>query len=345
MGERRPTITYISWAPHCSRSDHTARELGGRSYMIYAGWLGTRRTTAWLKYLLQARDTWRVLSSRRSDAVFVMSPPVIAVACVWLWCSRHRRPFVIDAHTAAFLHPRWRAWQWLQRALCRRAATTLVTNEYLASRVRAAGGHTTLVPDVPVVFERATHPPQPRPDFTVAVVCSFNADEPVREILEAAALVPDVAFLVTGDVFGRNVAVPSPPPANVTFTGFLSTAEYGQLLQTASVVMSLTTRDHTMLRGAWEAVYQSTPVIVSDWPLLRRSFDEGALHVANEAAAIADAVRTVQRDPQAFRDGAARLRDRKRAAFARVREEILARVRAAGGARAMAVPKAAAGEP
>jgi glycosyltransferase involved in cell wall biosynthesis len=344
MGERRAKITYISWAPHCSRSDHTARELGGRSYMIYAGWLGSRRSTAWLKYLLQARDTWRVLSSRRSDAVFVMSPPVFATVCVWLWCSRHRRPFVIDAHTAAFLHPRWRAWQWLQRALCRRATTTLVTNEYLASRVRAGGGHATLAPDVPVVFEPAPQPSPPRPDFLVAVVCSFNADEPVRQVLEAAALVPDVPFLVTGDVFGLDRAVAVRTPANVTFTGFLSTAEYGQLLQTAAVVMSLTTRDHTMLRGAWEAVYQGTPVIVSDWPLLRQSFDEGALHVANEAAAIAAAVRMVQRDPQAFREGAARLRDRKRAAFAKVREEILSRVHRAR-VDAMAATEAAAGEP
>jgi glycosyltransferase involved in cell wall biosynthesis len=329
MGERHPTITYISWAPHCSRSDHTARELGGRSYMIYAGWLGSRWATAWLKYLLQARTTWRVLSSRRSDAVFVMSPPVFAAGCVWLWCTAQRRPFVIDAHTAAFLHPRWRAWQWLQRALCRRAATTLVTNEYLASRVRAGGGHATLVPDVPVVFERPEHAPAARPEFTVVVVCSFNADEPVREVLAAAALVPDVPFLITGDVFRLDAALRARTPPNVTFTGFLSTAEYGQLLQTAGVVMTLTTRDHTMLRGAWEAIYQGTPVIISDWPLLRQSFDEGAVHVNNAAGTIAAAVRTVQRDPQAFREGAARLRDRKRSAFARVRDEILSRVRRA----------------
>jgi glycosyltransferase involved in cell wall biosynthesis len=343
MGERGPAITYISWAPHCSRSDHTARELGGRSYMIYAGWLGSRRATAWLKYLLQARATWRVLSSRRSDAVFVMSPPVVAAACVWLWCTLHGRPFVIDAHTAAFLHPRWRAWQWLQRTLCRRAATTLVSNDYLASRVRAAGGHATLVPDVPVVFAPAERAPAARLEFTVAVVCSFNPDEPVREVLEAAALVPDVPFLVTGDVFDLDSALRAHTPPNVTFTGFLSTAEYGQLLQTAGVVMTLTTRDHTMLRGAWEAVYQGTPVIVSDWPLLRQSFDEGAVHVENAAAAIAAAVRTVQRDPQAFREGAARLRDRKRTAFARVREEILSRVR---GVRpdAAAASRAAAGD-
>ena len=37
------TITYISWAANCSRSDHTARELGGVSHMVYLGWLGSHR--------------------------------------------------------------------------------------------------------------------------------------------------------------------------------------------------------------------------------------------------------------------------------------------------------------
>ena len=56
--------------------------------------------------------------------------------------------------------------------------------------------------------------------------------------------------------------------------------------------MTLTTRDHTMLRGAYEAIYQGTPVIVSDWALLRESFPEGAAHVENTAKAI---VRGIQR--------------------------------------------------
>ena len=158
------------------------------------------------------------------------------------------------------------------------------------------------------------------------MVCSFNADEPVREILESAALVPDVAFLVTGDVFGRDVAIPSPPPANVTFTGFLSTAEYGQLLQTASVVMSLTTRDHTMLRGAYEAIYQGTPVIVSDWPILRAAFDEGAAHVRNDAEGIVEGIRTMQRQHAAYRAGAERLRRRKLDAWHHTKRAIVERI-------------------
>jgi hypothetical protein len=98
---------YISWAPHCSRSDNTARELGGRSYMVYWSRLGSSILTVWLKYLGQAFRTFRLLSQERPDVVFVMTPPVFAVATVWLWCALNRIPYVVDAHTAAFAHPRW----------------------------------------------------------------------------------------------------------------------------------------------------------------------------------------------------------------------------------------------
>ena len=99
--------------------------------MVYRRSLGSRPATVWLKYLAQAADTFRILRAERPNAVFVMSPPVFAVITVWLWSRLHRVPYVVDAHTAAFLHPRWRYFQSLHNALCRRAATTIVTNEYL----------------------------------------------------------------------------------------------------------------------------------------------------------------------------------------------------------------------
>ena len=73
-------ITYISWAPHCSRSDHTARELGGTSHMVYAGWLGSHPLTVGLKYAVQAWRTWRLLFRERPEAVFVMVPPPFGYA-------------------------------------------------------------------------------------------------------------------------------------------------------------------------------------------------------------------------------------------------------------------------
>jgi glycosyltransferase involved in cell wall biosynthesis len=92
--------------------------------------------------------------------------------------------------------------------------------------------------------------------------------------------------------------------------------------------MSLTLRDHTMLRGAWEATYQGTPVVVSDWPVLRQAFDEGAVHVDNTGAGIARGIRKIQRDPEAYRKGARSLMMRKEARWNATREALRALLRA-----------------
>jgi glycosyltransferase involved in cell wall biosynthesis len=324
-----PRITYISWAESCSRSDHTARELGGRSHMVYLPGLGSRASTILFKYAGQWIATARILRRERPDTVFVMTPPVIAALPAFWYAWRHNKQVVLDAHSAAFLHPRWRRLQWLQRLLCRRAATTLVHNEHIAGYVCKAGGHVTLVPDVPIVFEK----PQPFPRstaFTVAVVCSFNYDEPIPAIVDAAALLPDVQFFVTGNPKHLDPAIAGRLPANMQLTGFLSVEAYGGLLTDADVVLTLTTRDHTMLRGAYEAIYQGTPVIVSDFPILREAFPEGAAHVDNTARQIASAVSEVRSNLDEHRVAAGRLRNIKLAHWLSTRATILSRIRREG---------------
>ena len=317
-------VTYISWAASCSRSDHTARELGGRSHMVYSAALGSHPATVVLKYLLQGVRTLRILLRERPSAVFVMTPPVIAALPVWLYCRAAGIPYVLDAHTAAFLHPRWTRLQWLQRWLTRGAATTLVTNPYLAQLVERGGGHATIVRDVPILFAPGAFPRATT--FTVAMVCSFNDDEPVAAMFQAAARLPDVTFYVTGNPRHLKRETVAAAPANLHLTGFLSTADYGDLVTRADAVMTLTTRDHTMLRAAYEAIYQGTPVVVSDWPVLREAFDEGAVHVDNSVDAIVAAVRTLQANHAAFAAAATRLRGRKLADFETVRAEIIRRI-------------------
>jgi glycosyltransferase involved in cell wall biosynthesis len=282
----------------------------------------------WLRYIAHVFQTLRILSAERPDVVFVMSPPIFAVMTVCLWCRLHRRRYVVDAHTAAFLHPRWRHLQWLHDALCRRALTTIVTNDHLAERLRRVGAHATILRDVPVTYEITARFDR-GPEFSVAVVCSFNYDEPVAEIFSAAATLDDVRFYMSGDLadldhLDRSLlpAVPS----NVTLTGFLPVNDYGSLLASADAVLTLTTRDHTMLRGAWEAIYQGTPVIVSDWPLLRESFDRGAIHVDNSAAQIVQAVREMRRRHAEYKAEAYALRERKQAAWQSAKAALLARL-------------------
>jgi glycosyltransferase involved in cell wall biosynthesis len=296
--------------------------------MIYLPRFGSKASTIAFKYVGQWVKTARVLRQEKPDAVFVMTPPVFAALPAFWYAWRHGKRVVLDAHSAAFMHPRWRRLQWLQRALCRRAATTLVHNDHIADYVTRGGASATLVPDVPIVYSAIE--PFPRPAaFTVAVVCSFNYDEPVEAIVDAARALPDVRFFVTGNPKHLDPDLARRLPPNLTLTGFLSVPAYGGLLRGADAVMTLTTRDHTMLRGAYEAIYQDTPVIVSDWALLREAFDEGAEHVNNTSESIAVAVERIRRAHGEYRRGAASLRARKQQQWESTRAAIVARVEAA----------------
>jgi glycosyltransferase involved in cell wall biosynthesis len=146
--------------------------------------------------------------------------------------------------------------------------------------------------------------------FRVACVTSFGFDEPIEAILEAAHLLPDVMFHMTGNPNSAPERL-ARKPSNVLLTGFLSVADYGLLLQSADVVLALTTLEHTMLRGAYEAIYQGTPVILSDSETLRRAFDEGAVHVNNTPGAIAAAIDEIRQHHGVYRSAALRLKERK----------------------------------
>ena len=318
-------ITYISWAPHCSRSDYTARELQGTSHMVYWAALGSRPATVLLKYVGQAFRTWSILVRERPDAVFVMSPPVVAGLVVYPYCALRRVPMVIDAHTGAFLDRRWRHFQRLQRWLCRRAVTTIVTNTHLEAMLAKIGADATIVPDVPVKYPESERPFD-KDGFLVAVVCSFDYDEPVQLILDTARALPDVKFAVTGDP--RKVeSMQAQFPPNLSLTGFLDNAAYGQLLRGADVVMALTTGKHKMLRAAYEAIYQGTPIIISESPMLRAEFSTGGLVVQNNVDDIVAALRRVQGNLEHYRAEAAELRTAKEHRWKATRELLLTKVR------------------
>jgi glycosyltransferase involved in cell wall biosynthesis len=78
--------------------------------------------------------------------------------------------------------------------------------------------------------------------------------------------------------------------ANVHFTDFLPNDSYYALLDSAQSVICLTTRNHTMQRGACEALWKGKPIIISDWPLLREYFSNGTIYVDNSASGIAQGV-------------------------------------------------------
>lgn len=313
---------FLVWGPpsHGPRSKVFARELGIDVEFVQA----TERRGALVapyKYLVQAVRTILLLSRRRPRLVFVQSPPSVAVWVVAAYSSLSGADFVVDAHSAAMLAPRWRHPRWLNRAAARRAAATIVTNEHFADQLEAEGAPTLVVRDIPTSFT-AGPPPDLPPGFHVLVVNTFDSDEPLTEVIEAASLTADATFHVTGRVERHRHRLPADVPPNVRFTGFISDEDYFALMGRVDAVMCLTTRDHTMQRGACEALSVGRPIITSDWALLRTYFDRGTIHVDNTAGSIASAVQRMRAEHERYREEIEDLRRSQEEQWRRARRRL-----------------------
>ena len=277
-----PVASFITWYPSCRRSDALAAALGGRSHLVHYFQFKQPRYAP-LKYILQTLSSWRRLWHDRPRLVLVASPPVVAVVAVWAYCKLRRRPYVIDAHTGVFDDPRWAWAQPLARALSRAALTTIVTSEHLAGEVRSWGAHSLVIGTVPVDFSDAA-PAELGAGKHLLVINTFSQDEPLGAVLAAAAERPGVNFHITGNVKHARgersaAAVIDSAPANVRFTGWLSEDNYAALLRGVDGVMCLTTHDHTMQRGAYEAMAVSQAAdYLATGKLLRDTFN--ARHAA-----------------------------------------------------------------
>ncbi len=305
---------FVTWSPYCRRSDAIAEALGGSSHLIH--YLSYKRPLhAPLKYVLQTVATLRVLARERPDVTLVAVPPLFAVLPVWLHARRHRTRFVVDAHTGIFEHARWRWLLPLTRRAFRAADAVVVTGEHLRCRVAAWGARAIIIGDVPVRFVPGRSP-APCGGPRVVVVNTFSVDEPVDAVLGAAHALGDARFFVTGDVRQARPQWLAARPPNLHFTGFVSEDDYAGLLRAADVVVVLTTHDHTMQRGGYEAVALGKPLVTSDWGLLRETFSRGTVHVANTPEAIADGIRRALAERQRLGEEMRLLRTEREGIFA-----------------------------
>jgi glycosyltransferase involved in cell wall biosynthesis len=224
--------------------------------------------------------------------VIASNPPIFPGLIALLYAKLARVPFVLDSHTGSFGLKGDRVSRLLLPAhawLTRRAAATLVAADELAERVRTWGGRPQVLHEAPPRWEVA--PPAPLGDPpTVLVVSTFDHDEAVEHVVEAARLAPEIAFRLTGDLRKCPREVRESLPANIELVGFLRGDDYVRAVASADFVMALTTEPRSVVRAGYEAVYARRPLVVSDWPVLRDVFPY-ATHVENAPDAIATGLR------------------------------------------------------
>jgi hypothetical protein len=290
---------FLAWSSpgHTRRSELMARKLGIPLRRVHV--LKMKLYLAPIRYVIQAILTLVTLFRERPKVVFVQNPPIFAPLFAWLYCVITGAGLIIDSHTDALQSP---IWQWslsLHRFLSRQALTTLVTNEHLCQIVKGWGAKSQIIVDVPSEFPAGK--PYPLEHlFNIAMVSSFAPDEPLDEVIQVARSLPSVGFYVTGDPVQGFKRLPADLPPNLHLTGFLPDDEYYGLLRSVQAVMALTKEDHTMQRGACEAVWLGQPIITSDWPILRASFDRGAIHVDNSVEDISQGVLQMCREWERF---------------------------------------------
>jgi glycosyltransferase involved in cell wall biosynthesis len=321
-GRRLRRSVFLVWGrpDQGPRSQALARELGIETTLFIAA--PGRRGRLWAipRYGVQAFRTIAGLVRLRPRVVFVQVPPSFVAWIAAAYGRATGAAYVLDAHSAAFQVGAWmrprRVFRWVTRG----AVATTTTDEHWAALVRAAGGRAFVIPDVPTDFP--TGEPYPRSDrFRVVVVNTWAPDEPIGAVLEAARQVTDIEFVITGSVRRATVDVGA-APANVIFSDFLPEPRYHALLAGADAVMCLTTRDHTMQRGACEALSHGRPIVTSDWPLLRAYFRKGAVLVDPSPDGIRDGIARLRLAYQVYLREVLELRDEEREMF-RSRRDIL----------------------
>ncbi|MBN1202247.1 MAG: hypothetical protein JXJ20_10365 [Anaerolineae bacterium] len=299
--------SFIVWLGYHRRSELLAEHLGASLHFVRWGRSGSV-IQAPFRYVVQTWKTWRILRQERPDVVVVQNPPIFCALAVYLYTRWYGGGFAIDSHTGAFTSRKWRWSRWLHRALSRRALATIVHNTGQEQIVKRWECPYCVMGFTPGDYSFA----EPFPldgQFNVAVVCAFMSDEPLNVVFEAARQTPDVDFYFSGDSSRLPAHLLARKPDNCHLTGYLPYAQYIGLLRDADVVMDLTDANHTLLMGGFEAVSLGTPLITSDWPVLRDYFSLGTVHVPNTVQGIREGVDRARHEQADLKRDIVRLRE------------------------------------
>jgi glycosyltransferase involved in cell wall biosynthesis len=244
------------------------------------------------RYALSIARTYRLLRSASAQVVFVQSPSIVLANLATSLKATLRAPVVIDAHNGGIdpLDGRSRLLSYFAHRALRRSDLVIVTNEALAERVRALGGKPFVLTDPIPALEAPPAREVQNQSKRVVAICAWAADEPVAELIKAAALLPpDYKLSITGRPKLDRHGITAVPP-NVELTGFLPEERYVELIGHADVIVDLTTRDNCLVCGAYEALALHKPLVVSDTAALRALLGKAAVYCMNQAASIAAAI-------------------------------------------------------
>lgn len=276
---------WISWECH-RRTRQLAGALGVPLVEL------TSHASSASRYAILGWRTARTISSRRPQVLIVQNPSIMLAALASALKVFYGYRLIVDRHTNFMINKPdsvlKRVFGLISRYTLRSADLTIVTNEPLADLVKTAGGVPFVLPDRIPEWECHRKSGLAEQGLrSVCFVCTYAFDEPYENVFRAATALPeDVRVFVTGRLpksgFAPSVQRIVDRTPQLVVTGYLNDEDYESLISSSVVVMDLTTLDHCLVCGAYEAVAAGKPLILSDKTVNREVFGECAIFVDND---------------------------------------------------------------
>ena len=325
---RADQLIWIAWQEH-RRSRELAAALGASLFTILRGGKYLTRIT-----ILSLR-TVALLLRLRPGRVIVQNPSMVLASIVCFLKPLFHFKVIVDRHsnfkfeTSTSKDLKYRVFHYLSRYTVRRADLTIVTNSYLKRLVQMWDGRGFVLQDkIPGLYRSRPGLRRLSGEQNIVCICSFSGDEPIDEILQAAGrLDGSLAIYMTGNSREYLRRSQQQLPPNVVFTGFLPESDFISLVVSADAVMALTTKEHILLCGAYEALAAGKPLILSNTSALREYFGDGPVYTENKAAGIAEAIQSVIENRAAIAANISDLRKELFAAWTLKFDDILALIR------------------
>ncbi len=239
------------------------------------------------RYLCRIRKTFGLIRNGETRVLIVQNPSIVLATYAVFLRFLYRYKLIVDAHNEAiqpYVHDN-AIVRFVSRQLMKRADLTIVTNGFLANIVEDCGGTPFVLPDrIPQVAPRdeSNGVVLNEGTFNLVLIATYAADEPVREVIEAARhLQGAITLYVTGNEKKLDAEYRDSLPDNIVFTGFLSNEDYWGYLRAADAIIDLTSMDNCLVCGAYEAVAVETPLILSNNKASMAYFSKGTLFSDN----------------------------------------------------------------
>lgn len=292
---------WIDWV-YDGRSQNLAKRFGVIYYSL--GYFSDKPKVAYvfLRYLLASFKTISLIITKNPKVVIMTGSPPFPHFIVYYLSKIKKIKFIIDTHSGYFDDKKFHILPELRKKIMAEAFFHIVTNDMHKKIIESNNGRGHIL-GVLIEDENDIKGYNFVKDNNFVWISGYHYDEPLEIVFDVAKRMPDVNIYITGNIkkAPKIFVEKSSLFNNIILTGFLSEKIYISYIKGSTGVIALTTRDNTMQRGAYEALSYNTPIITSNWNLLKESFFKGTVHINNTAVELEEAIRSICNNRDKFR--------------------------------------------